>query len=145
MDKKIEEITALTKLLGIRDQELTNKTNALQFVMDNILAGYWDWDIETGDEVLSDSWKRMFGYEPDELPNRVETWIDLIFPEDLEIAMDNYKKHVETKGKHPYDQEVRYKHKDGGTVHVRCAGLVYQWDGDKPLKMVGLHTFIKKV
>ena len=141
----LAKIRELTETLGIRDEKLIDKGRVLEFLMENLLAGYWDWEIETGKEVLSDTWKGMFGYKPDELEDRVESWIKLIYPEDLVVAVKNYEKHVETKGKFPYDQEVRYYHKDGSTVHVRCFGKVYEWDGDKPKRMVGLHTFIKKI
>lgn len=125
---------------------------ALQVLMDSIyevifedtLAGYWDWNIPKHTEYLSPTFKSMFGYEDHELENKPETWQELIFPEDLDLVLKNFEEHVATKGEVPYRNEVRYKHKDGSTVWVLCTGRVVEWDGDKPVRMVGCHFDITK-
>lgn len=52
-------------------------------ILEQSLAGYWDWDIPTGDEYLSPTFKKMFGYEEHEIENRAESWQKLIFQEDF--------------------------------------------------------------
>jgi PAS domain-containing protein len=48
-----------------------SKTNeeVLKEILEQSLAGYWDWDIPTGNEYLSPSFKTMFGYEDHEIEN----------------------------------------------------------------------------
>jgi len=123
--------------------------NILEEILEQILAGYWDWDIETGDEYMSPTLKKMFGYEDHELSNRAESWQKIIFEEDLKGVLEKYDKHVESKGAVPYYNEVRYRHKNGSTVWVICTGKVIEWGADgKPKRMIGCHiniTDLKKL
>lgn len=113
-------------------------------IFEDTLAGYWDWNIPEHTEYLSPTFKSMFGYEDHELKNVPETWQELIFEEDLDVVLKNFEEHVATRGKVPYKNEVRYKHKNGSTVWVLCTGRVVEWDGDKPVRMVGCHFDITK-
>lgn len=122
------------------------RTQLLNIILEDTLAGFWDWNIPENTEYLSPTFKKMFGYEDHELENSPETWQKLIFKEDLDIVLKNFEDHVQSKGKIPYDNVVRYKHKDGSTVHVICKGNVVEWaDDGSPIRMVGSHVDITKV
>lgn len=118
--------------------------NIYKVILEDTLAGYWDWNIPDNTEYLSPGFKAMFGYSDDELENKPDTWQQLIFPDDLKKVLANYEEHVASKGKVPYKSEVRYKHKDGSTVWVLCTGRVIEWDGGAPIRMVGCHIDITK-
>ena len=68
-------------------------------------------------------------------------WQELIFPEDLEKTIENFNKHYEDSN-YPYDQIVRYKHKKGHTVWIRCRGNIIRDEKGKPLRMIGVHNDI---
>ncbi|MEO0394889.1 MAG: PAS domain-containing protein [Cyanobacteria bacterium P01_A01_bin.137] len=120
-----------------------NESLYLEQILDNVLAGYWNWDIPNNIKYLSPGFKRMFGYEDHELPNTLETWQNLIFPEDLATVLSNFELHVRSRGRIPYYNEIRYHHKDGSTVWVICSGQVVEWDpDDNPLRMIGCHIDI---
>ncbi|MCU0574858.1 MAG: PAS domain S-box protein [Syntrophobacteraceae bacterium] len=122
---------------------LESERAILHDILDATLAGYWDWNIPAGEEYLSPGFKRMFGYEPEELPNSPETWQKLIFPEDLPKVLETFDRHVGSLGEAPFYNEVRYRHKDGSTVWVICAGRVIEWtDNGEPRRMVGCHVDI---
>ncbi|TYQ26913.1 PAS domain-containing protein [Pseudanabaena sp. UWO310] len=123
-------------------EQVRKELKLLESLFDIILAGYWDWDIQTNEEYLSEGFKKMFGYEDAELPNSPETWQNLIFAEDLVKVLESFDRHVESHGAVPYRNEVRYRHKDGSTVWVICLGKVIEWDGDRPLRMIGCHIDI---
>ena len=141
-------ITDITDRKQIEAERLRAETARMKLtlreqILDVVLAGYWDWDIAGGTEYLSPGFKRMFGYEDHELPNSPDTWQTLIFPEDLPIALDNFNRHIQSHGKEPYYNEVRYRHKDGSTVWVICSGRVIEWDDHgNPLRMIGCHIDI---
>ncbi len=117
--------------------------SVLREILEQSLAGYWDWDIPSGNEYLSPSFKKMIGYEDHEIENRVESWQRLIFAEDLPLALEKFDQHVASKGAVPYKLEVRYRHKNGSTVWVICSGKMIEWDAyGKPLRMVGCHIDI---
>ncbi len=115
----------------------------LQEILEQSLAGYWDWDIPSDNEYLSPSFKKMFGYEDHEIENRADAWQKLIFAEDLPRVLENFKQHVASRGAVPYRSEIRYHHKNGSTVWVICTGKVIEWDDSgNPLRMVGCHIDI---
>lgn len=115
----------------------------LKEILEQSLAGYWDWDIPTGNEYLSPTFKKMFGYEDNEIENKADSWQKLIFAEDLPGVFEKFNHHVESKGETPYYNEIRYHHKNGSTVWVICTGKVIEWDEKGNAKrMVGCHIDI---
>jgi PAS domain S-box-containing protein len=123
--------------------ELVRRDPAIfEFLQSGSLDGIWYWDIERQDqEWMSPRFKELFGYRDDEIPNTTAWWQANIFPEDLAVALDNFTKHL-TDPSHAYDQIVRYRHRDGGTVWVRCRGLAIRDEQGKPLRLLGAHTDI---
>lgn len=124
-------------------EEVQMQRDRLAGLLESEAAGYWDWDIPGNTEYLSPRFKSMFGYRDDELENKPETWMRLIHPDDLPIAMSAFEAHVASKGAEPYDIEVRYFHKDGSIVWVVCRGRVTEWsEKGEPLRMMGVHMDI---
>lgn len=124
-------------------RKLIETEYAQQAFADASNDGFWDWHIQDEYVYMSSSFWEMFGFEPEEKKHHPREWQSLIFEDDLKIVLDNFYKHVETKGKHPFSQEVRYRHKNGSTVHVICKGKVVEWsDDNEPLRMIGTHTNI---
>lgn len=131
-------------------KELKKKLRDQEILFDNILegtlAGYWDWYIQDDYEYMSPGFKSMFGYEDHEIPNHPTAWQEIIHPEDLPYVFEVFDKHVSSKGKIPYDNQVRYFHKDGSVVWVYCRGKVIEWDEKgQPVRMVGCHVDITKL
>jgi PAS domain S-box-containing protein len=125
---------------------LVHQRKTYEQILEYSLAGYWDWDIPTGDEYLSPTFKKMFGYEDHEIANRAESWQKLIFAEDLPGVVDRFNVHVESRGREPFYNEVRYHHKNGSTVWVICTGKVIDWDDDgKAKRMIGCHIDITEL
>ncbi|WP_333609066.1 PAS domain-containing protein [Arsukibacterium sp.] len=114
-------------------------------ILEQSMAGYWDWEIQDGKEYLSPGFKKMFGYADDEMENKPEAWQKIIFKEDLDLVLGSFNQHVLSKGESPFDNIIRYHHKDGSTVWVRCVGKVIEWTDEKtPLRMVGCHINLTK-
>ncbi|MXZ70819.1 MAG: PAS domain-containing protein [Acidobacteria bacterium] len=121
--------------------ELVRKDPAIfEFLQAGSLDGIWYWDVERQEqEWMSPRFKEVFGYRDDEIPNTPDWWQANIHPDDLAVALDNFGKHLKDPS-HPYDQIVRYRHRDGGTVWVRCRGLAIRDDDGKPIRLLGCHT-----
>ena len=127
----------------LRSEQIRNELKLLEHILENILAGYWDWDLPNNRKYMSPGLKRMLGYEDAELSNVPETWRRLIFPEDLPRMSECFEQHVQSHGQIPYYNEVRYRHKDGSTVWAICSGQVIEWDAEgEPLRMIGCHVDI---
>ena len=147
-DKDGKELYSLCSLRDISEikeaqKKYKEKNEAFEQLLEGTMAGYWDWMIQEGTEYLSPSFKEMFGYEDHEMENRPESWQKIIHPDDLPGVFNVYNNHVESKGEIPYDNQVRYFHKDGSIVWVYCRGKVIEWDDEgRPVRMVGCHVDI---
>lgn len=116
---------------------------AFEQVLEGTMAGYWDWNIKEDTEYLSPYFKKMLGYEDHEMENSPKAWMDIVHPDDLQSVLDTFDDHVKSQGKIPYDNEVRYFHKNGGVIWVYCRGKVIEWDDEgQPVRMVGSHVDI---
>jgi PAS domain S-box-containing protein len=87
---------------------------------------------------MSKEFKALFGYTEDEVPNTSAWWQEHIFPDDAAAALVAYNNHI-TKGE-PYNLVVRYRHKDGSTVWVRCRGIAKFNEQGVPVRMLGAHN-----
>ncbi len=111
-----------------------------EFLQRGSLDGVWYWDItHPENEWMSPRFWELLGFDPTKKEHLAKEWQDLINPEDLEVALSNYTKHC-ADPKHPYDQTVRYRHKDGSTVYVRCRGIAIRDQTGKPIRLLGAHT-----
>ncbi|MEM6533817.1 MAG: ATP-binding protein [Myxococcota bacterium] len=115
------------------------------FLQNGSLDGLWYWDLENNDiEWMSPRFWTTFGYDPKEKEHLASEWQSMIHPEDLRVALDNFRRHSEDPD-HPYDQTVRYRHKNGSTVWVRCRGLIIRDEAGKPRRMLGAHTNVTEL
>lgn len=111
-----------------------------EFLQTGSLDGVWYWDLETQkDEWMSPRFWEVLGYDPAERKHLASEWQDLIFQDDLMLAIDNFNKHC-ADASHPYDQVVRYRHRNGATVWVRCRGVAIRDETGRPIRMLGVHT-----
>lgn len=123
--------------------ELINKDISIfEFIQSGSLDGIWYWDLLNPEiEWMSPKFWETLGYDHKEKEHRASEWQDIIFQEDLALAIENFEKHCEDPA-HPYDQIVRYRHKSGRTVWIRCRGLAIRDEKGKAIRMLGAHTDI---
>jgi len=125
-------------------QELTHKVQTdptlFEFLQAGSLDGVWYWDLEAPEnEWMSPRFWEVLGYDPGEMPHKAAAWQDIIFPEDRDLALANFEAHCADPSV-PYDLVVRYLHRDGSTVWVRCRGLVLRDHKGQPTRMLGVHV-----
>jgi PAS domain S-box-containing protein len=110
------------------------------FLQEGSLDGMWYWDLQSlEDEWMSPRFWEVLGCDPEQMPHKASAWQDIIFEEDLKTAAGNLEAHLRDPN-HPYDQMVRYRHKDGHTVWVRCRGLAIRDAQGTPVRMLGVHN-----
>lgn len=117
----------------------------IEFIQTGSLDGLWYWDLENiENEWMSSRFWEVLGFNPNEKKHLASEWQDLIDSEDLKVALTNFEKHCNNPN-HPYDQIVRYKHKNGSTVWIRCRGIAIRDENGKPTRMLGTHTDITEI
>ncbi|MDY0360923.1 MAG: PAS domain-containing protein [Desulforegulaceae bacterium] len=101
--------------------------------------GVWDWNFETGEYFFDEHWASMKGYSPCDLVPNLETWKNLIHPEDFPGVIDRLNSHLKGITEF-YEAEYRMKRKDGTWVWILSKGKVFEKDkAGNPLRDCGTH------
>lgn len=115
------------------------------FIQESSLDGFWYWDLENPEhEWMDNKFWATLGYDSSTKRHLASEWQDIINQDDLKVAYENFTKHCNDPS-HPYDQEVRYTHKEGHTVWIRCKGIAIRNESGKAIRMLGAHTDITKL
>lgn len=115
-----------------------NIEEVLTIIFEESSGGFWKSDIPANKEYYSPSFKKMLGYNEHDFPASPQTWMHLVWEDDLPLVTESFKKHIASKGAIPFENRVRYKHCDGLVVNVLLKGKVIEWDEENnPLNMVG--------
>ncbi len=115
------------------------------FIQESSLDGLWYWDLEKPEEEwMNPKFWTVLGYDPEEMPHKSTAWQNIINQDDLKLANENFNRHCENPD-HPYDQIVRYTHKNGSTVWIRCRGMAIRDKNGKPVRLLGAHTDISDI
>jgi len=122
-----------------RERELVETKERLELAVEGAELGVWDWNIETGTVDFDRRWAGMLEYSLSELDQRIETWEELLHPDDFERTWGALETHLEGETDICH-AEYRLQTKAGGYRWVRDIGRVVERDGDgTPLRAVGIH------
>lgn len=115
------------------------------FALENGQQGVWDVDKLAGRLYTSPTWKRMLGYEPDDVSiDGGDAWLELMHPDDREafVATNNAHERGETEW---LEAEFRLRHKEGHWVWILDRGKTISRDAEgRPLRIIGTHTDISR-
>ncbi len=107
-------------------------------LLDNSLAGCWEWRPAEKTGHLSASLLSLLGYAPGELTVDREVWPRLVHPDDLPRAALAYRNHLDSGGGMPYQLELRLLRKGGSDIWTYCAAKAAEWDErGRPSRIVG--------
>jgi PAS domain S-box-containing protein len=104
--------------------------------------GLWDWNIRTGLNYFSPRFEQILGYEEGELEPVLQTFLDLLHPDDNERTSDAISAHLETHV--PFNVEYRLRCKDGGYKWINARGQAIWNEQGEPILMAGLITDISE-
>lgn len=113
-----------------------------EFIQSGALDGIWYWDLDQPEnEWMSRKFWDTLGYDSIEKKHLASEWQGIVYDEDLPVVMENLEKHLKDP-EYPFDQIVRYRHKNGSTVWIRCRGVAIRNTLGKPIRMLGAHSDI---
>ncbi len=75
-----------------KGESLSRSEERFTLAMNASNDGLFDWNLITGEVYYSPGWKKILGYEDNELKNKVTTWESLIEPGDLVKALEIHEK-----------------------------------------------------
>jgi len=126
-----------------KDQEnaLRDSEARWKLALESSGDGLWDLNVQTGEEYLSPSLLRMYGYDPDARFTMAER-DQFTHPEDRAGMQRARQLHWDAVTP-TYTNEHRVRCKDGSWRWVLSRGMVIRRDAQgKPLRMIGTHTDI---
>ncbi len=116
-----------------------------KFAIEGNKDGLWDWNVKTNEVYFSPQWKKMLGFEIDEIQNSLDEWKKRVHPDDLDRVLKTLKEYFEGDAK-TYVSEHRVLCKDGSYIWIRDRGVVVRRDGSGTAeRMIGTHTDITEV
>jgi len=92
--------------LGKKLEDLNTAKFSLDLALEGAQAGKWDWNIKTGELNLNHTWYSRLGYEYNELPQELATFIKVLHPDDVKKTFDALNDHL--SGKTPF-YETHYR------------------------------------
>ncbi len=114
-----------------------------KFALEGGQFGVWELDIVNKKLCHLNNWEKNLGYEENKLNNELDTWLSLIYPDDLPKITDKYNKHIQSKEE--YVIEYRIRCYDNSYKWIRSKGRISEWQEDgRPRKMIGTHEDISK-
>lgn len=141
----VGEILVSTMDRDKAERELEESRELLRLTIEGVEEGVYDWDIASGQVVVSDHWLRTIGLPPGENSRSEDDWRDRIHPDDWDQAERALQRHF--AGKTPvYEAEYRLRHSDGQYRWNLNRGRVIQRnEAGRPLRMVGVDRDITEM
>ena len=138
IDDKHRSLVIFTDVTEIQDI-----SQRLEYAVNGISDGIWDWNIQENKVYFSPRWKSMLGYEDTEITNSFRSWELLVHPDDIkQVTKEIQKSH--NSADYIYENIHRLLHKDGHWVWILTRGqTIFDKDG-KAIRMVGFHKDITK-
>lgn len=123
--------------------DLQKSEEQFNLAMQATKDGLFDWDIITNEIYFSPGWKRMLGYEYDELPNDFSIWEELTNPADVEQTWI-FINEIMNDNRSKFSIEFQMRHKDGHWVDI-MARVDAIFEAGKAVRLVGTHVDISEI
>ncbi len=128
LEQSVSERTA-----NLKDSELR-----LNYALDAISDGIWDWNVISGEVRFSKHWCESLGYNHEEVEKHISFWKNIIHPDDKKRTIKCLYDHVHGKTK-ICEIENRLRLKSGAYRYNLDIGKVVEWDNvGNPIRVVGI-------
>lgn len=120
---------------------LQESENRFQLAMNASQDGLFDWNLVTNEIYYSPGWKKMLGYEDDELPNDFSVWETATDPEDVKRSWTMLQELI-NKQRDRFEIEFKMKHKDDHWVDILSRATAVFDESGTAVRIVGTHVDI---
>lgn len=144
LDNKPAKISGIfqdiTKFKNV-ENSLIWANERFDFAMDASKDGLFDWNLVTNEIYYSPGWKRMLGYEYDELPNDFSIWEKLTDPKDVAKSWAMQQQLIR-KEIDRFEMQFKMKHKKGHWVDILSRANTVTDENGKAIRLIGTHVDI---
>ncbi len=136
-----ELVLERTTALELAHQKINLSEQRFAHAVNVSSDGIWDWDLTTGQAYFSPPYFTMLGYQADEFPQTVDSWISLLHPDDKDRAIASKQEQLIATG--VSDVEFRMRTKAGEYHWILSKGKIVDRDNQaRPIRAIGTHTDI---
>jgi len=135
-----ENLTTCEDISELKQVEaaLRKSEERLNLAIEAASLGTWDLNLVTGEVIFNGRCAEMLGYSQEKLEGHLNTWEQLIHPEDLPKATEALQDLLDGRSS-SFETEHRLKSKEGRWIWIRGQGKVVFWDEmGRPIRMVGI-------
>ena len=133
----------LEKLVLDRTKELSDNLQRLDVALNAADQGWFDYDIQTNECLVSNKVPLLLGYQPSEFISNLQEWQNKIHPEDRDSVVNSLNLCLETGAS--IDIEYRRKTKDESWLWIHTIGEIAERDSNNaPKRMIGIHSDISE-
>ena len=125
----------------LTDKALKESEERFKYAMKASKDGLFDWNLETNEIYYSPRWKKILGYDDNELPNDFSVWEKSTNQDDVKKSWELQQKLI-SKQIERFVLEFKMKHKDGHWVDILSQAEAVCNDNGKAIRIVGTHTDI---
>ena len=119
--------------------ELAAADKRFRDAMEATNDGLWDWNVETDEIYFSPAYSQMLDYEPNELLGLIQSWKDLIHPDERDGVLRSNQDCIENRIP-DFKIEFRMRTKSGGWKWILGRGKASSRDANgRALRMIGTH------
>jgi PAS domain S-box-containing protein len=120
------------------EDKLHSAQARLTLAIDELKAGYWEWDLLNRTLYLSPEWKRQLGFDNSELDTNWNQKDDRLHPDDRATVMEATENFI--AGRQPtFELQFRLRHKDGTYRWIHSRGALLRDQNNTPYRMLGLN------
>lgn len=117
---------------------LMQQKERLELALEGSGEALWDWDLKSDLIFYSQKWKQMMGYDANETPSTLSSWLNVVHSKDMAFVNERLKAHLDGKSD-TFMVEHRIRQSDP-LRWVRVKGKVIRGKDDQAIRMVG--TFL---
>ena len=121
--------------------ELSDQETVLQKAIESSNDGFWHIDLVQNQMHFSRQWKRMLGFEDEEIEDSFESFENLIHEDDREVVLQVLDPYLKI-GMGAYECEYRIRNKSDKYIWVLTRAHVNYSDNGIPLQFVATNTDI---
>ena len=125
-----------------------HKEATIRVMHEALGSGMWSMEFDEAGQMTSVEWspefRKMLGYRDEsDFPNKLESWSDLLYPEDKASVLKEFNDTIsDYTGHKNYDVEYRLKVKSGEWRWFHAVGRLLRREDGTPLSYVGMFVDI---
>jgi len=108
----------------------------LELAVDIAKLGSWEWDLVEQTVYFSPQWKRLLGYQPEELPDQISEWSDRLHSDDKEDVIKTLERFID-RPSGTLESEFRMQHRDGHYLYMIAQAIADKNNDGKTIKIIG--------